>query len=191
MQSVIDEPTVVGVDPPQGLAVWGEGGPILLCEGYGEDSRDRAADLAKIVRSIEWRVRPALCVIEHPFRRDTENPGHSLVLNGVSAGIIEGCFRDLWGAGLEEHDQPQILTPPGNTWRAWIGMNRPNRATAKEAAIMLAVRICDEFCIVHPGGEGHVDEALCMALGCWKVAWKRGLVPGGVVQRWLEKGSWR
>lgn len=177
-------PVTVGIDPPNGGAIWSAAGPVWVGQGQGRLAVEKRRDLIeKLAAQVKSRGLGVLkCAVEEPHPRDTggDHKG-SLLSNARSSGWLE--------AMAEFHLAPARLPViPANRWRAGLGINAARRAHCKERARKLFAKVHTDLGI-DPGRTGeHAEEALCIAMWAWSVEMLNERVEGGVYLGWRKRG---
>lgn len=159
---------VVGIDPPQGWAIWGRRGVVAAGEGRGANTRLARRDALKNLIEALPAAPYAWCV-ELPYgtkgQDDPEERLQSLLSNAESAGWWQGALERLGG-------WERSWTPTASEWRRFVGIRGVDRATAKALAVRIGGRAFTEThggILTGPrGGEmSHAAEAICVSMALW------------------------
>lgn len=167
---------VLGIDPPNGVAAWSEGGPVAAFAASKKHSVANARVVCDWVDElVEEHGPPAAVAIERPYGVRDATYLQSVLTNAHAAGYIHHH--------VEKHCE-DIWRPTAPTWRKPVGIPQQPRTLVKKIAKGLA---CKAWREVHgtelllPADHGH--EAMCIAMSCWLERYGTG-----AVVRWRGTG---
>lgn len=190
---------LVGVDPPHGVGVWGESGPVALIQSRKQLARECRADSYRQLCEALDGHEVVGAGVEYAYglqdigrnsspeqmRRGLERV-QSLISQADSGGVWEGWLS-------ERYPDATVWRWRASEWRSRLGMGRLRQEDAKSYAEKLVAKAYAETGGVMPlGGRGsvlgHACEGMCIALALQRA---RRVLPAGAAERWWGTGSFR
>lgn len=188
---------VIGIDPPQGWAMWSAHGVVAW--GQAPDGLSAREKRAGILQDIETALddlpqKPLIVAIEFPYGAAVDFRGN--VNEGMIQSLVAQADSGGWFEGKLEDRTQAILRPTAPQWRKIVGVNAKNRAHAKDIAIRLAEKAVAETTDTilrgpRGGTKEHAAEAILIAMAAWITTGKWKNNPADAYYRYVKSNSFR